>query len=173
MILREKFSSRRAWLPRGARTDGLGVGPERAVFDIHFIFFSGSFVYYLTCVFLNPTSPLGLGGLECGVSFSTLLFSTILVSTLWGEVYLSPYPLSVGRDPPTRDGLGFLVDFRVPWCDPFLIAFAINEQDGNCRESHAYKHILSQKIKPYRVSACSFFQPTISRNQISIFRPRL
>ena len=37
---------------------------------------------------LNPTSPLGLGGLAWGIGGYVVL-------TLWGEVYLSPYPLSL------------------------------------------------------------------------------
>ena len=40
----------------------------------------------------NPTSPLGLGGLEWSVCFPPLFFSTLRVSTLWGGVYPSPYP---------------------------------------------------------------------------------
>ena len=112
VTLREKFSSRRAWLPRGARTDGLGVGPERAVFDIHFIFFSGSFVYYLTCVFLNPTSPLGLGGLECGVSFfNPSFFDHSGFNPLGRGLPLPLGSLSEGRAPTPRDALGFLIAF--------------------------------------------------------------
>ena len=43
-------------------------------------------------VLLNPTSPLGSGGLAWYVCFQPLFFSTLRVSTLWGGVYPSPYP---------------------------------------------------------------------------------
>ena len=38
---------------------------------------------------VNPTSPLGLGGLAVGICFYA-------VFAVLGEVYLSPYPLSMG-----------------------------------------------------------------------------
>ena len=51
------------------------------------------FVFFNSGV--NPTSPLGLGGLAWGIGGYVVL-------TLRGEVYLSPYPLSLasGRSGP-------------------------------------------------------------------------
>ena len=80
--------------------------------SIHFIIFSGSFVYYLTCVFLNPTSPLGLGGLECGVSlFNPSFFNHSGFNPLGRGLPLPLGSLSEGRAPTPRDALGFLIAF--------------------------------------------------------------
>ena len=48
---------------------------------------------------MNPTSPLGSGGLAWYICFQPLFFSTLRVSTLWGGVYPSPYPC-IGMSPP-------------------------------------------------------------------------
>ena len=48
---------------------------------------------------VNPTSPLGSGGLEWYICFQPLFFSTLRVSTLWGGVSPSPYPCT-GISPP-------------------------------------------------------------------------
>ena len=50
----------------------------------------------------NPTSPLGSGGLAWYICFHPLFFSTLRLSTLWGEVYFSPYPLRLKNGPGSR-----------------------------------------------------------------------
>ena len=47
----------------------------------------------------NPTSPLGSGGLAWYICFHPLFFSTLRLSTLWGEVYFSSYPLRLKNGP--------------------------------------------------------------------------
>ena len=74
------------------------------------------------CIFVlprrtrNSTGPLGLGGLGWDVCFQRLFFSTLRVSTLWGGVYPSPYPLPGALDPRCRDRLGFLIAIFLPYC---------------------------------------------------------
>ena len=50
----------------------------------------------------NPTSPLGLGGLEWGVCFSTPLLSTLLVSTLFNHYSLLITTPPQASGPPIR-----------------------------------------------------------------------
>ena len=68
--------------------------------------------------------PSGLGWSRVGCLFSTPLLSTLLVSTLWGGVYPSPYPLPRGRDPWFHAVLGPLVaTFWLSCCHSFFHRF--------------------------------------------------
>ena len=48
---------------------------------------------------IKSHQPFGLGWFSVEFLFSPLFFQPILVSTLWGGVYPSPYPLPRGLDP--------------------------------------------------------------------------
>ena len=70
------------------------LAPFRRYFCVLGTFLGWFLEVFGTMMALSPTSPLGLGGLGWGVCFYVAL-------TLWGEVYLSPYPLSLA---PGRSG---------------------------------------------------------------------
>ena len=66
----------------------------------------------------NSTSPLCSGGLAWYICFQPLFFSTLWVSTLWGGVYPSPYPLPWTPDPLRVGTLELLIATFWPSCCP-------------------------------------------------------